>query len=150
MRSTRNKSDSHAGQWPKGNVHETQSSGMEFESQQVVVATRLTPKLFNFWHSNGNLYLTRNTRNNSDFHAGAWPRGNVHGTQSSGMEFESQQVVVATRLTSELFYFWHSNGNLYLIRNTRKNSDFHAGAWPRGNVHGTQSSGIEFEPRKLW
>ena len=47
----------------------------------------------------------------------------------------------------EIVYFWHSNGNLHLICNTRNKSDFHAGTWPRGNVHGTQSSGMVFEPR---
>jgi len=50
----------------------------------------------------------------------------------------------------EFVHFWHSNGNLYSIRNTRNNSDFQAGTWPRGNVHGTQSSGMEFEPRDWW
>jgi len=29
------------------------------------------------------VHLTRTTRSNSDFHAGTWPRGNVHGIKSS-------------------------------------------------------------------
>jgi len=41
----------------------------------------------------------------------------------------------------ETVYFWHSYGNLHLIGNTCNNSDIHAGTWPRGIVHGTQSSG---------
>jgi len=45
------------------------------------------------------------TRNKSDSHAGTLPRGNVHGTQSSGMEFESQKAVVATNLTRNCFTF---------------------------------------------
>ena len=48
----------------------------------------------------------------------------------------------------EIAYFWQSNGNQYLIRNTRNNSDFHAGTWPRENVHGMQSSRMEFEPQQ--
>jgi len=40
----------------------------------------------------------------------------------------------------EIIHFWQSNGNPYLIRNTRNKSDFHAGTWPRGNVCGTQSN----------
>jgi len=45
----------------------------------------------------------------------------------------------------EIVYFSHSNGNLYSICNTRNNSDFHAGTWPRGNSHGTQPSAMEFK-----
>jgi len=48
MHSTRNKSDSHAGTRPRGNVHGAQSSGMEFESRQEVVATSLTRNCFTF------------------------------------------------------------------------------------------------------
>jgi len=47
----------------------------------------------------------------------------------------------------ENVYFWHSIGNCYLICNAHYNSDFHADTWSRGNVYGTQSSGMEFETR---
>jgi len=47
----------------------------------------------------------------------------------------------------EIAYFWHSIGNPYEIRNTSNKSEIHTGTWSRGNVHGIQSRGMEFEPR---
>jgi len=57
----------------------------------------------------------------------------------AGSHYLSQRSFYNLHKLDSKLYNFDTNGNLYLICNTRNKSDFHAGTWSRGNVQGTQS-----------